>query len=40
MARTTPMRLVELMVLKDDINSVVEFLAKNGNFQLLLELVF
>ena len=33
MARTTPMRLVELMVLKDDINSVVEFLAKNGNFQ-------
>lgn len=34
MARTTPMRLVELMVLKDDINSVVEFLAKKGNFQL------
>ncbi|MBQ7159234.1 MAG: ATPase [Treponema sp.] len=33
MARTTPMRLVELMVLKDDINSVVEFLAKKGNFQ-------
>ncbi len=33
MARTTPMRLVELMVLKDDVNSVVEFLAKNGNFQ-------
>ena len=33
MARTTPMRLVELMVLRDDINSVVEFLAKQGNFQ-------
>ena len=33
MARTTPMRLVELMVLKDDINSVVAFLAKKGNFQ-------
>ena len=33
MAKTTPMRLVELMVLKDDINTVVEFLAKNGNFQ-------
>lgn len=33
MAKTTPMRLVELMVLKDDINTVVAFLAKKGNFQ-------
>ncbi len=33
MARTTPMRLVELMVLKQDINSVVEFLGKRRNFQ-------
>lgn len=33
MARTTPMRLVELMVLKNDINAVVEFLAKKGDFQ-------
>ena len=33
MAKTTPMRLVELMVLKDDINAVVSFLAKKGNFQ-------
>lgn len=33
MARTTPMRLVELMVLKQDISSVIEFLGKKGNFQ-------
>ncbi|MBQ0052403.1 MAG: ATPase [Treponema sp.] len=33
MARTTPMRLVELMVLKQDIASVLEFLGKKGNFQ-------
>ena len=33
MARTTPMRLVELMVLKNDIDTVVEFLGKRGNFQ-------
>lgn len=33
MARTTPMRLVELMVLKQDISSVMEFLGKKGNFQ-------
>lgn len=33
MARTTAMRLVELMVLKNDIDSVVEFLGKKGNFQ-------
>lgn len=33
MARTTPMRLVELMILKQDIACVLEFLGKHGNFQ-------
>ena len=33
MARTTPMRLIELMVLRQDIASVIEFLGKKGNFQ-------
>ena len=33
MARTTPMRLVELMVLKQDISSVIEYLGRKGNFQ-------
>lgn len=33
MAKTTPMRLVELMILKDDIRSVIEFLGKFGLFQ-------
>lgn len=33
MARTTPMRLVELMVLRQDIEAVLEFLGKHGNFQ-------
>lgn len=33
MARTTPMNLVELMVMKDDIRSVLEFLGKKGKFQ-------
>ena len=33
MARTTPMNLVELMIMKDDIRSVLEFLGKKGNFQ-------
>ncbi|WP_294430608.1 V-type ATPase 116kDa subunit family protein [uncultured Treponema sp.] len=33
MARTTSMNLVELMVMKDDIGSVLEFLGKKGNFQ-------
>lgn len=33
MARTTPMRLIELMVLRQDISSVIEFLGKKGNFQ-------
>ena len=33
MARTTPMNLVELIVMKDDIRPVLEFLGKKGNFQ-------
>ncbi len=33
MARTTAMRLVELMVLKNDVDTVVQFLGKKGNFQ-------
>ena len=33
MARTTPMNLVELMVMKNDIRSVLEFLGKRGIFQ-------
>ncbi len=33
MARTTPMRLVELMILNQDIAAVLEFLGKKGNFQ-------
>ena len=33
MARTTAMNLVELMVMKNDIGSVLEFLGKKGNFQ-------
>lgn len=33
MAKTTPMKLVELMVLKRDINSVIEFLGLHANFQ-------
>ena len=33
MARTTPMNLVELMVMKNDIRPVLEFLGKKGNFQ-------
>lgn len=33
MARTTPMNLVELMVMRDDIRSVLEFLGKKGTFQ-------
>lgn len=38
MARTTQMRLVELMVMKNDIGSVLEFLGKKGNFQFQSEL--
>jgi V/A-type H+-transporting ATPase subunit I len=33
MAKTTPMRLLELMVLKDDIDSVLTYLGKLGDFQ-------
>ncbi len=33
MAKTTPMRLVELMILKNDIRSVIEYLGKFGLFQ-------
>ncbi len=33
MAKTTPMRLVELMILKDDIKKVIEHLGKFGLFQ-------
>jgi V/A-type H+-transporting ATPase subunit I len=33
MARTTQMRLVELMVLKQDIRKIIEFLGKKGIFQ-------
>ena len=34
MAKTAKMRLVELMILKEDIDTVIEFLGKAGNFQL------
>ncbi|MCR5290423.1 MAG: ATPase [Treponema sp.] len=33
MARTTQMRLIELMILKQDINNVIEFLGRRGDFQ-------
>ncbi|MCR5218794.1 V-type ATPase 116kDa subunit family protein [Treponema sp.] len=33
MAKTTPMRLLELMILKDDIDSVLTYLGKLGDFQ-------
>jgi Archaeal/vacuolar-type H+-ATPase subunit I len=33
MARTTEMRLIELMALKQDIQAVLEYLGKKGNFQ-------
>ena len=33
MAKTTAMRLLELMVLKEDISRVIEYLGKNGNFE-------
>ncbi len=33
MAKTTPMKLIELMILKDDIKSVIEYLGKLGLFQ-------
>ena len=33
MARTTEMRLIELMTLRQDISKVIEYLGKKGNFQ-------
>lgn len=33
MARTTEMKLLELMILKQDISSVIEFIGKKGSFQ-------
>lgn len=33
MSRTTPMRLVELLVLKDDISKVISYLGKNACFE-------
>ena len=33
MAKTTEMRLLELMVLKQDISAVIEYIGKRGNFQ-------
>lgn len=33
MAKTTEMRLVELMALKQDVQNVILYLGKNGNFQ-------
>ena len=33
MARTTQMKLIDLMVLKQDIVSVIEYIGKNGSFQ-------
>ncbi len=33
MAKTTPMKLIELMILKNDIKGVIEYLGKFGQFQ-------
>ena len=33
MGKTATMKLIELMILKDDIDLVLEFLGKRGNFQ-------
>ncbi len=33
MAKTAEMKLLELMILKDDISSVIEYIGKNENFQ-------
>ncbi len=38
MARTTAMRLVELMILKEDIDRVIEYLGKKGTFEFQSEL--
>ena len=34
MLKTTAMRLAELMILREDINSVLEYLGKKGNFEI------
>lgn len=39
MAKTAKMRLVELMILKEDIDAAIEFLGKKGNFQFQQQLV-
>ena len=36
MARTAKMKLAELMVLKQDIDLVLAFLGKEGNFQFIM----
>ena len=33
MARTAEMKLIELMVLKQDINRVIEYIGRKGSFQ-------
>ena len=33
MAKTAKMRLIELMVLKQDISKVIEYIGKKGSFQ-------
>ena len=33
MAKTTEMKLLELILLKDDISKVIEYIGKKGNFQ-------
>ena len=38
MAKTTAMKLIELMILKEDIDRVLDFLGKRGNFQFQTEL--
>ena len=38
MAKTTAMKLIELMILKEDIDRVLEFLGKRGNFQFQTDL--
>ena len=40
MLRTSKMKLVELMILKQDIDRVLEYLGKNANFQIQNETDF
>lgn len=40
MLRTSKMKLVELMILKQDIDRVLEYLGKNANFQIQRDTVF